>query len=51
MADEIIVMRAGQVVEQGPAEQIFAAPRHPYTQALLAAAFRLEAVETGVVSV
>ena len=51
MADEIIVMRAGHVVEQGSAEQIFAAPRHPYTQALIAAAFRLEAVETGVVSV
>jgi ABC-type microcin C transport system duplicated ATPase subunit YejF/ABC-type microcin C transport system permease subunit YejE len=50
MADEIMVMRAGRVVEQGSAEQIFAAPRHPYTQALIAAAFRLEAVETGVVS-
>ena len=51
MADEIIVMRAGEVVEQGPAERIFEAPQAPYTKALMAAAFHLEAVETGVVSV
>ncbi|HUI18877.1 MAG TPA: ABC transporter ATP-binding protein [Alphaproteobacteria bacterium] len=51
MADEVIVMRAGEVVEQGPAERIFEAPQHAYTKALMAAAFHLEAVETGVVSV
>ena len=51
MADEVIVMRAGAVVEQGPAERIFEAPQHAYTKALMAAAFHLEAVETGVVSV
>jgi microcin C transport system ATP-binding protein len=44
LSDELIVMRAGQVVEQGPADRVFAAPRHPYTRALLAAAFDLEAV-------
>ena len=43
LSDEIIVMRDGQVVEQGPAEQIFDHPRDPYTQALMAAAFDLEA--------
>ena len=50
LADEVIVMRAGRVVEQGPAEQIFLAPTEAYTQALMKAAFELEAVETGAVS-
>ncbi|MCL2893656.1 dipeptide ABC transporter ATP-binding protein [Brenneria tiliae] len=36
-AQQIIVMYAGQVVETGKAEDIFRAPRHPYTQALLRA--------------
>ncbi|MDR5609762.1 MULTISPECIES: dipeptide ABC transporter ATP-binding protein [unclassified Arsenophonus] len=36
-ADHIIVMYAGQVVESGKANDIFAAPRHPYTQSLLKA--------------
>ncbi|WP_432536727.1 ABC transporter ATP-binding protein [Kineococcus arenarius] len=34
--DEIAVMRAGRVVEHGPTREVFAAPRHPYTRALLA---------------
>ncbi|GDY24539.1 MULTISPECIES: dipeptide ABC transporter ATP-binding protein [unclassified Agarivorans] len=34
-AHRVIVMYAGQVVETGPAEQIFSKPKHPYTQALL----------------
>ncbi|HEX2198978.1 MAG TPA: ABC transporter ATP-binding protein [Burkholderiales bacterium] len=42
MADDLIVMRAGKVVEQGPAGRIFEQPQHPYTQALLAAAVDLE---------
>ncbi len=49
ISHEIIVMRDGQVVEQGPAEEIFTAPGTPYTRALLAAAFDLQATETGVV--
>ena len=36
-ADRIVVMYAGQIVEQGKAEEIFKAPKHPYTQALLRA--------------
>ncbi|MGE0719670.1 MAG: ABC transporter ATP-binding protein [Alphaproteobacteria bacterium] len=49
LADEVIVMRDGKVVESGPAARIFDAPREAYTQALMAAALRMEAVETGVV--
>ena len=37
LADRVVVMYRGQVVEQGTAAQIFAAPAHPYTQRLLAA--------------
>ena len=44
LADDLIVMRAGEVVEQGPAAKIFTNPNHPYTQELLNAAFDLEAV-------
>jgi len=50
LADHLIVMRAGQVVEQGPAEEIFDRPRQDYTQALMKAAFDLEAVESGAVA-
>ncbi|CAG9297315.1 dipeptide ABC transporter ATP-binding protein [Celerinatantimonas diazotrophica] len=35
-ADRVIVMYAGQIVETGPASEIFKHPKHPYTQALLA---------------
>jgi dipeptide transport system ATP-binding protein len=37
VADEVLVMYLGRGVELAPAETLFAAPRHPYTQALLAA--------------
>ena len=37
MADDIVVMYLGRPVETGPKEEIFAAPRHPYTKALLSA--------------
>ena len=49
LADEVIVMKDGKAVEQGPAAQIFDAPREDYTKALMAAAFRLEAVEGAAV--
>lgn len=42
IADRIAVMRAGQLVEVGPREEIVAAPQHPYTRHLLAAAPRLQ---------
>ena len=38
MADDLIVMRAGEVVERGPAADVLARPAHAYTQELLAAA-------------
>ncbi|WP_104662883.1 ABC transporter ATP-binding protein [Ensifer adhaerens] len=44
LANEMIVMRMGKVVEQGPAERIFNDPSQDYTKALMAAAFNLEAV-------
>ncbi len=35
VADRIAVMYAGRIIEQGPAQQVLASPRHPYTLALL----------------
>jgi peptide/nickel transport system permease protein len=40
IADRVTVMYAGEVVEDGPAQEVFAAPLHPYTAALLASAPR-----------
>ena len=51
LADELIVMKDGKVVEQGPAAQIFANPAEDYTKALMAAAFDIEAVDTGTVGI
>jgi microcin C transport system ATP-binding protein len=45
LANHVIVMRAGKVMEEGPSRQIFEAPQNEYTRALLAAAFNLKAVE------
>ena len=45
MSHEVLVMKDGVVVERGPADAIFDRPRHTYTRALMAAAFRIEAVE------
>jgi peptide/nickel transport system ATP-binding protein len=37
VADDILVMYAGQIVEQGPVERVLAEPLHPYTRLLLSA--------------
>src|SRR5262249_22655247 len=37
VADEMLVMYAGQIVERGPTEQVLSAPLHPYTRLLLSA--------------
>jgi peptide/nickel transport system ATP-binding protein len=38
LCDEVVVLYLGRVMERGPSRQVYAAPRHPYTQALLSAA-------------
>jgi peptide/nickel transport system ATP-binding protein len=43
--DRVAVMYAGRIVEIGPVEQIFADPKHPYTQGLLASTISLETTE------
>jgi microcin C transport system ATP-binding protein len=50
LANDVIVMRNGKVVEAGPSEQIFGSPQTDYTRALMAAAFKIETAPTGVVS-
>jgi len=44
LADEVLVMKDGHIVEQGPADRLFEAPQQAYTKALLAASFSLDVV-------
>jgi oligopeptide/dipeptide ABC transporter ATP-binding protein len=44
LCDRVIVMYAGQIVEEGPAEQIFERPQHPYTWSLLRSMPRVDAL-------
>jgi microcin C transport system ATP-binding protein len=44
LAHELLVMKDGKIVEAGPTERVMTAPRHPYTRALMAAAFDLASV-------
>jgi len=50
MSHVVVVLKDGNVVEHGPADTIFDAPKSDYTKALMAAAFELQATETGVVA-
>ncbi len=43
LAEEVAVMKDGQIVESGPSKNIFADPVHPYTRKLFSAAFDLKA--------
>ncbi len=47
MADRIAVMRTGEIVETGTVAEVFAAPQHPYTRALLAAVPRITVAAEG----
>ena len=49
MAHDMIVMKDGKVVEQGPAEQVFNNPQQAYTRALLAAALENRVSDVGAV--
>ena len=49
LSEEVLVMKDGKVVEAGPIDAVFKAPREAYTKALMAAAFALETVETQTV--
>ena len=46
VTDRVLIMRAGEIVEEGATEAVMTAPSHPYTNALLAAAPRLEGAAT-----
>ncbi len=50
LANDVIVMRNGQIVESGPSRQIFEQPQSDYTRALMSAAFKIETAPVGVVS-
>jgi microcin C transport system ATP-binding protein len=50
LASRLIVMRNGKVVEEGPAGELFKAPKSDYTRALFAAAFNLDTAPSGAVS-
>jgi peptide/nickel transport system ATP-binding protein len=45
-AQRVVVMYAGRVIEEAPVEQLFAAPRHPYTQGLIRSIPRIDTAAT-----
>jgi oligopeptide/dipeptide ABC transporter ATP-binding protein len=47
IADRVVVLYAGRVVEEGPVAEVLAAPSHPYTRGLMRAVPRLDAVDAG----
>ena len=51
ICDRVIVMYAGEIVEDAPVQSLFTAPRHPYTRALLDCVPRLATVARGFDSI
>ncbi|MEO5375437.1 MAG: dipeptide ABC transporter ATP-binding protein [Alphaproteobacteria bacterium] len=47
LAEHLVVMKDGRVVEAGPAAELFSNPRQPYTRALMSAAFAMDVDEPG----
>ena len=50
LASRLVVLRNGKVVEEGPAAELFKAPKSEYTRALFAAAFNLEIAAEDIVA-
>jgi oligopeptide/dipeptide ABC transporter ATP-binding protein len=48
LCDRVAVMYLGRIIEEGPAQEVFEAPRHPYTKALVAAVPRLDGARAGL---
>ena len=48
LADDVVVMREGRIVEQGPVARVIAAPEHEYTRSLLAATPRVPSFSAAV---
>jgi peptide/nickel transport system ATP-binding protein len=51
LSDRVVIMYLGRVVETGPAEELFAQPNHPYTQALLSEVTTLEVKKKDFVAI
>ena len=51
VADDVVVMYAGRIVERGPVKQIFSTPQHPYTVGLLGAIPRMDVIKKRLISI
>ena len=51
VTDRVMVMKAGEIVEQGETEAVFTNPKHPYTQTLIAAAPKLPEISHAIETV
>ncbi len=51
VADDVVVMYAGRIVERGPVSEIFSQPQHPYTVGLLGAIPRMDVVKKRLISI